>query len=287
MNYLLQLLFLLLPLLLFSETTKISLFDIRRARPIQVEIWNEKTPIASKKPLIIFSHGSRGDPSDQKWLFDRLVKEGFIVVSVEHFGNCRKNCHPVFFMRAWDRPLDIKMVLDHLLLNGETSRLIDQNKIAFCGYSLGGMTGIWIAGGRLMDLNEAAKLFPTKELPKSLIEKLLPRINVHESRGSYRDNRIKAVVALAPAAWGFTPESLEMIDTPILIIAPKEDEVLPYSFHAEYLSKHIAKVDLNPIEGKGGHQVFLIEEGDSYRNGVHEKTLQLALKFLRKHLQIQ
>jgi predicted dienelactone hydrolase len=286
MNFLQRILFLLLPFFLFAETTKISLFDIRRSRPIQVELWHDGTH-NQKKPLLLFSHGSRGDPHDHKWLFERMVQEGFIVASVEHFGNCRKNCHPIFFMRVWDRPLDIQMVLDRLLLDGTVSKWINKDKIAFCGYSLGGMTGIWIAGGRLMDLNDAAKLFPTKELPQGVIEKLLPRISLNESRGDYKDKRIKAVVALAPAAWGFSQESLQSLDTPILIVAPKVDEVLPFSSHAEYLSKHIPKANLMPIEGKGGHHVFLKEEdGDSYRREVHEKTLQLALEFLRKNLSL-
>ncbi len=226
-----------------------------------------------------------------------MVRQGFIVASVEHFGNTRECNHPVFFLKAWDRPQDISFALDRLLFLSPFSSHIDRERIIFSGYSFGGMTGVWMAGGRLMHLQEAMQMLSSKELPQAVLEKLRKRVDLKESMRSYKDARIKAFILLAPAARGFSQESLQGIQAPILIVAPEEDEVLQVASHAGYLAKHIAGAQLARLEGKVGHHIFLnecselgkrvlsekIKETDRLvdKKSVHEETFQKIRQFLK------
>lgn len=324
----------LLPCFVFADISQdcigaatLKLFDVRRTRPITVEVWYpvdsstdvdttastywnsvwvspremRGAPVAysfRKFPLILMSHGSGGDRRAHSWFADSLVKKGFIVASVEHFGNTWYQNSPEFFLKPWDRPLDITFTIDRLLGDATFGHHIDRDKIGFSGYSLGGMTGIWIAGGKLMDFENASSHFSCSELPKTVMQRLLDKIDFKESMLSFRDTRVKAILTMAPAAWGFSTESLQKIDTPVCILATEGDEVLPIESHALYLANNIPRAKFTVFHGRAGHFVFfnqptefgkgvlqewLIGDDDTVdRKAIHDKTSQVAVDFFQE-----
>jgi predicted dienelactone hydrolase len=123
-------------------------------------------------PLIVFSHGSGGNPRQSRFLTVHLASHGFVVAALSHPGNTTEDCFPCSdFNQLADsyanRPLDIAFVRDQLL--GESlgatsvlSGLIDPSSIGLTGHSFGGYTtvaglaaGGWDAGAALAPVDIA------------------------------------------------------------------------------------------------------------------------------------
>lgn len=148
----------------------IPFFDLTRERPLITEVFypiastNETIipkelfqrspqsrdapfPNIGKFPLVLFSHGDGGSRLDNSWLMESLAAKGYIVVSIDHYGNTDYLNLPAIALKRWERPKDVTFVLRKLLKHPKIGSLIETNRIAFAGFSLGGTTGIWLAGG--------------------------------------------------------------------------------------------------------------------------------------------
>ena len=258
-------------------------YDQSRNRPIVTEVWYpvdkeapaqastgfwlrcdeaRDAPLSNKEnkyPLVIMSHGSGGDRYTVSWLAEVLAANGYIVAAMDHFGNTWNNKIPEYYARPWERPMDITFVLDRLLESTQFKNRIDQNRIGFAGYSLGGATGIWIAGAEatIQDLalvrNNCAKDIGDV-VPMNLIEK----IDFNQAKGSFLDKRISAMVLMAPAlGWLFDENSLLKIEIPIFIFATENDQVVPTEHNAKIYAKKISRASLKVLTGEASHYVFL------------------------------
>ena len=77
---------------------------------------------------------------------------------------------------------------------------------------------------------------------------------------SCRDNRVRAVFAMAPALGPvFLPESLERIDVPVAIVAGAADAIVPVGSSARFHAAHIPHAELTIFPGDVGHYVFLMD----------------------------
>jgi predicted dienelactone hydrolase len=123
-------------------------------------------------PLIVFSHGSGGNPLQSTFLTTHLASHGFVVAALSHPGNTTEDCFPCTdFNQLADsyanRPLDVAFVRDQLLgaSAGSTpvlSGTIDPTSIGLTGHSFGGYTtvaglaaGGWNAGAALAPVDIA------------------------------------------------------------------------------------------------------------------------------------
>ena len=162
----------------------IRFYDESRDRPMITEVWYpiadhipaekvnglwQRCPEArdaplkqsSKKyPLIVMSHGNGGDRTNNAWIAEILAANGYVVASVDHHGNTWNNKIAENFIKIWERPQDVSYVIDQILEHQEFGSSINRKKIGFIGYSLGGHTGIWIAGGQIATLVE--RIFRSK-----------------------------------------------------------------------------------------------------------------------------
>ncbi len=315
---------------LFATTPSIGVrtlhfYDIDRYRPVTVELWypteDQSKPdeqqwhliweyhdeirnaslqnSASSFPLIVFSHGNQGDRRDRSWLAAKLVKNGFIVASVDHYYNTWDNNSPTFHLQPWDRPLDISFALTELLKDKHISEAIDQDRIGFSGFSLGGTTGLWLAGGLIRD---PAK--PTEEknqLPKDFKEQLVDMIDIPKVRSSYSDSRFKAFFLMSPAAWEFSYDSLQKISSPFHVASNIHDSLVTFEENAGVLQENISNAELTLLEGKEGHFVYLnrvteygasllppcLYEDDSSvdREKVHEMIGEKVVNFFQRSLE--
>jgi len=226
-------------------------------------------------PLIIMSHGTGGASMQMMWLGRELAKQGFIAVAVDHHGNtaAEEAYDPRGFRLPWERALDLTRLVDLILDDPYFGPRIDPDRIGAVGYSLGGYSVIALAGGRT-DLSRFeefcssdardATCDPQPEFPEAESEfrKLPPddpvtTASLSRQASSFRDDRIKSFVALAPAlVQAFSAQSLRDIDAPLLVIAGSGDVVAPVATNAGQLSDMVPDAELI-ILGGAGHYVFL------------------------------
>jgi len=140
--------------------------------------------LAAGYPVILFSHGFTGCNTQSTFLMEALAKAGYFVLAPNHqdarCGSARKAGANLQFLHPqapfgspdkWsdatykDRDDDMRIVLDAVLRGRSFQGIaVDPNRVGVAGHSLGGYTVLGLAGG-----------WP-----------------------SWKDNRIKAVLALSP-----------------------------------------------------------------------------------------
>lgn len=255
-----------------------------------------------KLPLIILSHGYMGDRYGHAWLQEILAANGYIVAVPDHFGNTHYMQRAEDSLKRWDRPKDVTFLIDQLLEDPLLKQHIDPNKIGFIGYSLGGLTGIWLAGG-------VAQNYPTPnmatssfiELDEGSSETIIKNIDFTKAKKSYEDKRIKAEFLMAPSyGFAFSPEGLSSIDIPIMIVGAESDSIAPAKHNAQFYADNIKSSAIKILPGKVGHYVFLNTAGQGGkkilppyltkdhptvdRDKIHEEVADMALKFFDKYL---
>jgi predicted dienelactone hydrolase len=101
-------------------------------------------------PVLLFSHGSCGTPTQSTFLTALLATYGFIVIAPPHPGNTINdfpNCGSPANQAAslQERPQDMLFVLDQMLLENTTAGspffgALDPTRIGMSGHSFGGLT---------------------------------------------------------------------------------------------------------------------------------------------------
>lgn len=149
-----------------------TLADERNERPLDMVVWypakttapaqliaddavfvgtsavREAPPTAGDHPLLVLSHGFRGNWSNQAWLASALARQGYIVAAVNHPGTTTHDRSPKAAARLWQRPVDISRVIDAVTAQPEQFGAVSKGRIAVAGHSLGGWTALEIAGTR-------------------------------------------------------------------------------------------------------------------------------------------
>jgi predicted dienelactone hydrolase len=182
------------------------------------------------------------------------VHEGFIVIAIRHNDLMEGKVHA----NHWLRAKDIKMIIDQFFAS-PMGEFAHANEIGVAGYSLGGTTAIWVAGGRTTKLDT---LIPGSEYADlrefRLADQALPGLNKEMMNKDWRDPRIKAAFVMAPAwAWLFDESSLERISIPTYLIAAEADQVVITKNNAGFFARHIPHAIYQTIPGKVGHYIFI------------------------------
>ena len=306
--------------------------DEKRNRPLTTEIWYPTTDTLKKSdkafspfirvntvrdgklplarlPLIILSHGTGGSRLSLEWLADALVKSGFIVAAVDHWGNTFDNKIGIEFVKPWERPQDISFVLTSLLSDADFKPVINPEKIGAAGFSFGGFTVIALAGGKFdfMILRNYYKTIGHKELeiPEyPNLAKFLDDSTLLAGAKNYpplQDKRIKAFFSISPALGpGFVAgKQVKNIIKPVYIVGSQGDSIAPVKTNAKHYHELIKGSQYYENPGKTGHYVMLPEAIDEVkkeapiyftddpsvnRHQVHLKVNDLAADFFIKNL---
>lgn len=311
----------------------IELIDHKRERPVKTEIWyptkdttkqnitteypfklpptSKDAEIASGKfPLIMLSHGTGGNRISQMWLACELAGNGYIVASVDHYGNTLDNKIPENFVKVWDRPLDVSFAIDRLLTESQWVAAIDTTQIGMAGFSLGGYTTIALAGGTLnyellkefSNTKEGKVEFDLPELGdvSKFITPEIIELGNKEYR-SLKDYRISAFVAMAPAiGQGFNDKNqFKSVDKTVLIIGGQNDERTPVKTNAKHYNGLINGSKYIELKGQVGHYIFMNEAKKGLkknapivfkddksvdRKEIHENISKMIVKFFNNEL---
>lgn len=272
-------------------------------------------PAPERFPLIVISHGTGGAALAMAWLGTRLAARGFITVAVNHPGNNGLEPYTAQgFSLWWLRARDLHAVIDGMLADHELAPRIDARRIGAAGFSLGGYTMIEIAGGRTSPAffefcrqhPQAHRCAGPPEFP-DLVPRVLTllktdagyRAAVATASESYRDPRVRAVFAIAPANGGvLMPRSLAHISTPVEIVAGSADVIEPVNSNAKLLAAHIPGSHLVLFPGVGHYAFFATctasgknlrpdlcdDRSGIDRQRIHERTAELAAAFFAAHL---
>ena len=270
-------------------------------------------PSFGKFPLVALSHGTGGSALQMAWLGTYLAARGYIVVAVNHPGNNAVTGYTAQgFIEGWERARDISTVISDMLADPRFGAKIDSDRIGAAGFSYGGFTMMELAGART-DLNrilagcdEQKGACNPPEMP-DLMEKFKaikqqPGVqqSLQRSGDSYRDPRIRAVFAIAPAvARAFAPDSLQKIAIPAEIVAGAADPIAPPAENAQYFAANIKGAKLTILPGGIGHYTFLdvgtdagkkqlpgffVDNPGIDREAVHKQVAGMAAQFFEKEL---
>ncbi len=232
----------------------LSLRDPARQRVIPVELyWNRSSTNASaddetsRKPLIVLSHGFGADRYFLDYIAQHLASYGFTVASVEHPGSNVQALinlpidpelaeSPSRLLPATeflDRPRDVSFVLDQLAQldagNSLYSGLINTEDVTIIGHSLGGYTGLALAGATLdlRSLQEFCQnIQPLVISPADWLQ--CAAVDLPEQVADLSDQRITQVIAMNPLIGRlFGEASLSKVTVPTLLLSGTRDSVTP------------------------------------------------------------
>jgi predicted dienelactone hydrolase len=279
-------------------------------------------PKLERSPLILLSHGTGGSAIQMAWLGTALARAGYIAVAVDHPGNnSNAKLTPEGFALWWERATDLSNVLDAMLKDEEFGSRIDATRVAAAGYSLGGYTVMELGGAQtdFDELLQRCRVTPGTDNARSdtavchvpemrgmgSVDDILAatrktsRESLARSGGSFRDPRVKAVFAIAPAL-GFTqtPESLHAMRVPVEMVVGTEDKIAPAKENAEYLRtnlhgaretvlpgvSHYTFLDTCAAAGKDALPQFCNDAPGVDRDAVHEKVSGMAITFFDRSL---
>lgn len=228
-------------------------------------------PSFSKYPLVALSHGTGGSAMQLAWLGTYLAARGYVAVAVNHPGNNAVTGYTTQgFAEGWVRAKDISTAITDMLSDPRFGARIDVGRIGAAGFSYGGYTMMELTGAttdfaRLLDWCDQVKNACNPPEMPDLMQKfqaIQPQADVQDairhSSDSYRDSRIRAVFAIAPAvAQAFTPHSLQQIAVPVEIVVGDSDQMAPPAENAEFFARNITGAQLTVLNGGVGHYTFL------------------------------
>ena len=195
-------------------------------------------------PVILLSHGYRGNWRNQNWLATKLASQGYIVAAVDHPGTTSFDQSPKQAAKWWERPQDVSRVLDYLLSEAPWKQSAIADNVSAIGHSLGGWTVMQLAGAKIdRQTFEANCLVYPNPRTCGLAEELgLDKIQEEEpDQKDLSDPRIRRVVSLdLGLTRSFSVDTLNDIKVPTLILAAGIDiGDIPQASESGYIAEHI------------------------------------------------
>ena len=220
-----------------------TMFDEDRQRAIPVDMyWSREV----QGPLVILSHGFGADRYFLNYIAEHLSSYGLTVISLEHPGSNLQALEglpvdpsiietPSRLLPAsefLDRPRDVSFVLNRLEDLGDRAYfqgLFNTEDVTIIGHSLGGYTGLALAGAKL-DLRSLETFCDTiQPLAISPADWLqCAAVDLDEQQADLSDDRITQVMAMNPLVGQLFGEAgLSEVEVPTLLLTATKDGVTP------------------------------------------------------------
>jgi predicted dienelactone hydrolase len=211
-------------------------------------------PLPDKKlPLIVVSHGRRGNFVGHHDTDEVLADAGFIVAAINHPGDTVSDLSRTDDLSVYvERPNDIKRLIDFMVGSSALASSIDRERIGMFGFSRGGYTGLASIGAN-PDWASATALC------QQSTTRVCEQIRGKEFPGQpvTHDPRIKAAVIADPITVFFTPNSFGAVKVPVQLWASEHggDGVLPHT--ADIVDKNLPSKHEYHVVSNAGHFAFL------------------------------
>ncbi len=240
--------------------------------PFTVDAAIGARPIDQVKGLILLSHGLSGSELAHSALAQALARNGYLVAAIRHPGD---NWQDRSLMakspeRYFDeRPRQASRVIDAILTDPLwKARIATDSKgprVGALGHSAGGYTVLALAGARA-DLARLRQHCQTEAAEDpifcSLGRAAAEMPSAPAAATSVRDERVRAVVAMSPAAVMLTAESLAAVRPPTLVYEAALDRFVVPKFHAEWAASQLPAANLRRVPN-AWHYAFMDMPGMS------------------------
>ena len=216
---------------------------------------DDAPPAPGRFPVILFSHGSPGAPSDYAWTLARWASEGYVVVAPTYPVSSLSGPDRAASADQRDQVRDARFVLGRVLAldrvpvaAGGLGGMLDGRRVAAAGHSLGGFTTLALVSD------------------------------------CCRDPRVDAAVVLAGVAVNQLGPEVRHPAGPILFAHAPLDIAVPYQ-HSRYSyahagdPKYLLEIDL-PIGGVASHILPFAPAGGSYAIGVARVVDDFLARYL-------
>ncbi|KAB8329893.1 alpha/beta fold hydrolase [Scytonema tolypothrichoides VB-61278] len=213
---------------------------LERKYDVDVYLPQPKSAITPEPyPVIVISHGLAEDRNSFVYLAQHLASYGFAVAALDHpVANSKQFqqflagiASPPQSTELIDRPLDVKFLLDELQRLSETdSRFknkLNLQQVGLIGHSLGGYTGLALAGGNFDFAKIHQECNPNRSLNISTF--LQCRANdLKRDKYPIQDDRIKAIMIMNPLnSVLFGEQGISTIAIPVMMVAGSQDIFTP------------------------------------------------------------
>ncbi len=220
-------------------------------------------------PVVVLSPGFAMSSSSYAWLGEHLASFGFFVVSPDH----DEALDPAKLgVAAVARTGDVHMVLDHLVRHDRFSTMVNMDRMAVVGHSLGGFTAL-AAGGARLDTDDfgrrCAVAYGEADPNSWLCDALLPQVEEMASVAgldavpsglwpSTGDPRVDAVVSMAGDAFLFGADGMAAMEVPMMVLGGTADLDAPFAWTTQLAYDH-ASSDVREMMKlpDAGHMIFV------------------------------
>jgi predicted dienelactone hydrolase len=204
-------------------------------------------------PLIVVSHGRRGNFIGHHDTYEGLADAGFIVAAINHPGDTVLDLSRTDDLSIYvERPNDIKRLIDFMVDASPLASNIDRERIGIFGFSRGGYSGLAVIGAN-------PDWASVTDLCQQSTTRVCEQIRGKEFPGQpvTHDPRIKAAVIADPLTVFFTPNSFGAVGIPVQLWASElgGDGVLPHT--ADIVDKSLPSKHEYRVVPNAGHFAFL------------------------------
>jgi predicted dienelactone hydrolase len=247
-----------------SPKTTVALYypTMAAPRPIAMGPFALNVAIASKpidrvKALILLSHGVGGSELAHSALAQTLARNGYLVAAMRHPGDnwqdqslLQKSPDRYFD----ERPRQASRVIDSILADPTWKNRIASDgrgpQVGALGHSAGGYTVLALAGAK-PDLALLRKHCRAEAAEDPIFCGMAhledaPPLSAASTR-SLKDERIRAVVAMAPAGALLTADSLAKVEPATMVYEAELDRFLVPRFHAEWVASKLPVPNLHRV----------------------------------------
>ncbi|MES2714740.1 MAG: dienelactone hydrolase [Pseudomonadota bacterium] len=225
--------------------------------PFALDVAIGGKPVDKVKALILLSHGIGGSELGHSALAQALARNGYLVAALRHPGDnwqersLIKNSPERYFD---ERPRQASRVIDALLADPLWKDRIGTDsrgpRVGALGHSAGGYTVLALAGAR-PDLSRLRKhcLDQASEDPIfcSIGRAATTMPQPPAAPPTLRDDRIRAIVAMAPTGVLLTGESLASVGAATMVYEAALDRFLVPRFHAQWVARHLPAPNLRRV----------------------------------------
>jgi predicted dienelactone hydrolase len=214
-------------------------------------------PVDKVKALILLSHGNAGTEAGHSVLAQALAQSGYLVAALRHPGDNWQDRSLLAQSpeRYFDeRPRQASRVIDAILADPAWKARIATDsqgpRVGALGHSAGGYTVLALAGAR-PDLSRMHKHCQAEASEDPIFcsmgrsgAEMLP---LPAATTSLKDERVRAIVAMAPAGVLLTAESLAAVQPATMIYEAELDRFLVPRFHAEWVASNLPAPNLQRV----------------------------------------